>query len=84
MLANYLTWYLTVECVDETTKKRDARAHCMFHQVEGLYIDRNVSFAELKGTLEYFSKSMFVTASLAILTASSKCSLVISGTGSKF
>jgi phenylalanyl-tRNA synthetase alpha chain len=36
-----------------------ARAHCMFHQVEGLYIDRNVSFADLKGTLDHFSKAMF-------------------------
>jgi len=36
-----------------------ARAHCMFHQVEGLYIDTDVSFAELKGTLEYFTKSLF-------------------------
>jgi len=36
-----------------------ARAHCMFHQVEGLYIDKGVSFADLKGTLDYFAKSMF-------------------------
>lgn len=36
-----------------------ARAHCMFHQVEGLYVDKGVSFAELKGTLDYFVKSMF-------------------------
>lgn len=36
-----------------------ARAHCMFHQVEGLYVDKGVSFAELKGTLDYFTKSMF-------------------------
>lgn len=36
-----------------------ARAHCMFHQVEGLYVDRGVSFAELKGTLEHFVRSMF-------------------------
>lgn len=36
-----------------------ARAHCQFHQVEGLYIDRNVSFADLKQTLLYFSKEMF-------------------------
>ncbi|MBP8822778.1 MAG: phenylalanine--tRNA ligase subunit alpha [Flavobacteriales bacterium] len=36
-----------------------ARAHCMFHQVEGLYVDRGVSFAELKGTLDHFAKSMF-------------------------
>ena len=36
-----------------------ARAHCFFHQVEGLYIDENVSFADLKQTLDYFSKEMF-------------------------
>lgn len=36
-----------------------ARAHCMFHQVEGLYIDEGVSFADLKGTLDHFSKAMF-------------------------
>jgi len=36
-----------------------ARAHCIFHQVEGLYIDRNVSFADLKQTLMYFAKEMF-------------------------
>ncbi|MCB0794054.1 MAG: phenylalanine--tRNA ligase subunit alpha, partial [Flavobacteriales bacterium] len=36
-----------------------ARAHCMFHQVEGLYVDRGVSFAELKGTLDLFAKSLF-------------------------
>ncbi|MBJ10811.1 MAG: phenylalanine--tRNA ligase subunit alpha [Flavobacteriales bacterium] len=36
-----------------------ARAHCIFHQVEGLYIDKNVSFADLKQTLVYFAKEMF-------------------------
>lgn len=36
-----------------------ARAHCFFHQVEGLYIDRNVSFADLKQALLYFAKEMF-------------------------
>lgn len=36
-----------------------ARAHCFFHQVEGLYIDKNVSFADLKQTLLYFAKEMF-------------------------
>ncbi len=36
-----------------------ARAHCFFHQVEGLYIDKNVSFADMKQTLLYFSKQMF-------------------------
>ena len=36
-----------------------ARAHCFFHQVEGLYIDENVSFADLKQALLYFAKEMF-------------------------
>jgi len=36
-----------------------ARAHCIFHQVEGLYIDTDVSFADLKQTLQYFTKEMF-------------------------
>lgn len=36
-----------------------ARSHCIFHQVEGLYIDENVSFSDLKQTLLYFSKEMF-------------------------
>jgi phenylalanyl-tRNA synthetase alpha chain len=36
-----------------------ARAHCFFHQVEGLYIDKNVSFSDLKQTLLYFAKEMF-------------------------
>jgi len=36
-----------------------ARSHCIFHQVEGLYIDKDVSFADLKQTLLYFTKQMF-------------------------
>lgn len=36
-----------------------ARAHCFFHQVEGLYVDRNVSFADLREILLYFAKEMF-------------------------
>ncbi len=36
-----------------------ARAHCQFHQVEGLYIDKDVSFAHLKQTLLYFAREMF-------------------------
>src|SRR6185436_7268657 len=36
-----------------------ARAHCFFHQVEGLYVDEKVSFADLKQTLLYFAKEMF-------------------------
>ncbi len=35
------------------------RAHCFFHQIEGLYIDKNVSFADLKQALLYFTKEMF-------------------------
>jgi len=35
------------------------RAHCIFHQIEGLYIDENVSFGDLKHTLMYFAKRMF-------------------------
>lgn len=38
-----------------------ARAHCLFHQIEGLYIDKNVSFADLKQTLLYFAREMFDT-----------------------
>lgn len=36
-----------------------SRSHCIFHQVEGLYIDKDVSFADLKQTLSYFTKEMF-------------------------
>ncbi|MCM1163741.1 MAG: phenylalanine--tRNA ligase subunit alpha [Muribaculaceae bacterium] len=36
-----------------------ARAHCFFHQVEGLYVDENVSFADLRQTLLYFAREMF-------------------------
>lgn len=36
-----------------------ARSHCQFHQVEGLYIDENVSFADMKQTLYYFAKEMY-------------------------
>lgn len=36
-----------------------ARAHCIFHQIEGLYIDENVSFADLKQTLLYFAQEFF-------------------------
>ncbi len=36
-----------------------ARSHCIFHQIEGLYIDKNVSFADLKNTLQYFTKALF-------------------------
>ena len=36
-----------------------ARSHCFFHQIEGLYIDKNVSFADLKQTLLFFTKELF-------------------------
>lgn len=38
-----------------------ARSHCFFHQIEGLYIDKNVSFADLKQTLLFFAKEYFGT-----------------------
>ena len=38
-----------------------ARAHCQFHQIEGLYIDEKVSFADLKQTLNFFAKELFGT-----------------------
>ncbi len=36
-----------------------ARSHCIFHQVEGLYIDENVSFADLKQTIQFFTSELF-------------------------
>lgn len=36
-----------------------ARSHCFFHQVEGLYVDKDVSFADLKQTLQFFTSEMF-------------------------
>lgn len=36
-----------------------ARSHCMFHQIEGLYIDKEVSFADLRQTLQYFTTELF-------------------------
>lgn len=36
-----------------------SRSHCMFHQIEGLYIDTDVSFADLKQTLQYFTSELF-------------------------
>ncbi len=36
-----------------------ARSYCLFHQVEGLYVDKNVSLAELKGTISYFAREFF-------------------------
>ncbi|NHZ86186.1 MAG: phenylalanine--tRNA ligase subunit alpha [Planctomycetia bacterium] len=35
------------------------KSFCLFHQVEGLFVDKNVSFAELKGTLDYFARRLF-------------------------
>lgn len=43
-----------------------ARAHCQFHQVEGLYIDENVSFADLKQTLNYFAAEMYGTTKIRL------------------
>ncbi|MDR1876896.1 MAG: phenylalanine--tRNA ligase subunit alpha [Flavobacteriaceae bacterium] len=36
-----------------------SRSHCMFHQIEGLYVDTDVSFADLKQTLQYFTSELF-------------------------
>lgn len=36
-----------------------SRSHCIFHQIEGLYIDKNVSFADLKQTLQFFTSELF-------------------------
>ena len=35
------------------------RSYCLFHQIEGLYVDRKVTFSDLKGTLDYFAKQFF-------------------------
>ena len=35
------------------------KSYCLFHQIEGLFVDKNVSFSQLKGCLEYFTKKMF-------------------------
>jgi len=35
------------------------RSYCLFHQVEGLYVDTDVTFSELKGTLDYFARELF-------------------------
>jgi phenylalanyl-tRNA synthetase alpha chain len=43
-----------------------ARSHCVFHQIEGLYIDKNVSFADLKQTLSYFTKAIFGTSEIRL------------------
>ena len=37
------------------------RSYCLFHQIEGLYVDRNVTFSDLKGTLDYFARELFGT-----------------------
>ena len=43
-----------------------ARSHCVFHQIEGLYIDKDVSFTDLKQTLMYFTKAIFGTAEIRL------------------
>ena len=35
------------------------RSYCLFHQIEGLYVDKNVTFSDLKGTLDYFAKELY-------------------------
>ena len=47
-----------------------ARSHCQFHQVEGLYIDKDVSFADMKLTLEYFARQMYGSEARTRLRAS--------------
>ena len=43
-----------------------ARSHCIFHQIEGLYIDKGVTFADMKQTLEYFAKAFFGTSKIRL------------------
>lgn len=43
-----------------------ARSHCIFHQVEGLYIDRGVSFADMVQTIRYFSEAFFGKANIRL------------------
>lgn len=52
---------IRVVCPGRVFRNEDisARAHCQFHQIEGLYVDKNVSFADLKQTLAYFAREMF-------------------------
>lgn len=52
---------IRIVCPGRVYRNEDisARAHCFFHQVEGLYIDRNVSFADLKQVLLYFAQELF-------------------------
>ena len=46
MLANFFTWYLTAECVDETTRTRDARVHRMFQSVLLRFSDAMTAVSE--------------------------------------
>lgn len=52
---------IRVICPGRVFRNEDvsARAHCQFHQVEGLYVDKEVSFADLKQVLLYFAREMF-------------------------
>ncbi|MDB9782029.1 phenylalanine--tRNA ligase subunit alpha [Winogradskyella sp.] len=43
-----------------------ARSHCFFHQIEGLYVDKEVSFADLKQTLSYFTTELFGTSKIRL------------------
>src|SRR5690606_14428349 len=43
-----------------------SRSHCIFHQIEGLYIDKNVSFADLKQNLLYFAQAFFGKAKIRL------------------
>ena len=52
---------IRITCPGRVYRNEDisARAHCLFHQVEGLYIDKDVSFADLKQALLFFTKEFF-------------------------
>ena len=52
---------IRITCPGRVFRNEDisARAHCLFHQVEGLYIDKDVSFVDLKQALLYFTKEFF-------------------------
>ena len=52
---------IRITCPGRVYRNEDisARAHCLFHQVEGLYIDKDVSFADLKQALLFFTKELF-------------------------
>ena len=50
---------LAYDARDKDNETISARSHCQFHQIEGLYIDEKVSFADMKQTLLYFAREMY-------------------------